>query len=153
MTRRPCAAATWRRPCYGRAPELGKSPPADDGGRSRAARGVDRRVRHRDADQVDEREDEPDRDPCERYRSLRIRGGEDREDEDEREDDLEHERAARVEPTRRVRAIAIRREAGGDGISARVARRHEVEEPRGHDRSEHLGSDVAAELPPRQPSW
>src|SRR5581483_12034607 len=54
-------------------PELRDRPAADEERRSRAARGIHRRVRDRDADQVDERQREPDRDPRESDRRAEMR--------------------------------------------------------------------------------
>ena len=52
---------------------------------------IDRRVRHRDADQMDQCEGETDREACETYRGAFVGRAEDDDQKHERHDDFAHE--------------------------------------------------------------
>ena len=92
-------------------PELLDRPAADEERGARAPRGVHGDVRHRDADQVDQREAEADRDRREPGRGALVRGAHDDEDEDEREHDLSDQTRRERVAARRVGSVAVRREA------------------------------------------
>ena len=63
-------------------PELLNRPAADEQRRTRAARGVDRKIRDRDADEMDEREPEADSDGREALRGALVRRAEDDQQEE-----------------------------------------------------------------------
>jgi hypothetical protein len=95
-------------------PQLLHRPAADEERRSGAACGVHRRVGNRDADQVDEGEAEPDGHARESDRSPAVRGAVDDHEEHEGHHDLRNQRGGQRVLARRVVAIPVRREAGGE---------------------------------------
>ena len=70
-------------------PELRERPAADEDRGTRASCGIYREIRDRDADEMNEREREADRNSSESCDGFFGRGAEDDGQEDEREDDLQ----------------------------------------------------------------
>jgi len=81
-------------------PQLLQRPAADEQRRSSAARGIHRRIRNGDADQVDQREAQPDRDWREALRRIAVGCAHDYEQEYERHDEFAHQAGRERIPTR-----------------------------------------------------
>ena len=126
-------------------PELLEGPPALVDGDGEAAGRVHRRVVHRDADEVDERQRQADRDPGEPDRELAVERAADDEHEDAGQNDLDEDRGDELEARRGVRAVPVRREAAGhDGgpRSTCLAEGDGVEDAASDDAADDLTDEV-----------
>ena len=131
-------------------PELRERPVADEQSGPGAAGGVHRNVRDRNADEMDEREAEPDGNRREPGGSARVRRAENDHQEHEREHELRDERGAQAVAAGRMLAVAVRREAAAH-VEARLAARDEEEHRGGEHRTHDLRGDVRRQLPHRKP--
>jgi len=126
-------------------PQLLQRPTAHKERRARAARRVHRRVGDRDADQVDQREAEPDGNRCESRGSALVRSAHDHEEEDEREDDLRDQARQQGILAGRMSAIAV----GGKApcqTEARLAACDHKENAGSGNCARHLSCDVGEQF-------
>ncbi len=107
-------------------PQLLNRPAPDEERRGRAACRVHRRVRHRNADQMDQREREADGESCKPHRGALVRGVEDDQQEHERHHDFGDQPRRQRIAAGRVRAVAIGRKPSGQA-EVRLATRDEVQ--------------------------
>src|SRR5690606_4231489 len=116
-----------------------------------ASRRVHGRIRHRDADEVNQRECKSDRDPGETHRRSRVRGAENHDQEHECHDELADHRGAQRVAAGRMLAVPVRGEPGGR-VELGCAARDDVKHGRGNDPAENLSDDIRQEAGCREAS-
>src|SRR5262245_314608 len=138
----------WRKP---EQPELLNISHPREEGRGGAARRIDRRVRDRDADKVNKRQCEPDREAGKSDGRALMRRAEDDDQKHKRHHDLGDDRGAHAVLARRERAEAVRSKTRRR-VESRAAGRDDIQNRRGDDRAGELRCPIGQEVSGRKPA-
>lgn len=120
-------------------------PAADKQRGPRATRGVDRGVGDGNADEMDEREGEPDRERGEASGRLAVGRAHDDEQEHHGQHEFGDRGGGKIVFARRMFAVAIGGEAAGEA-EIRFAAGNQIKHAGCDDRADHLGDDIGRNL-------